>query len=372
MKQNRTAAISCLPVLARLWEILPLAFRKSEHRLWAVLVVWQLKGGQMIKPGGAQFPSSNVLYLVVGALLSACAATIVAPENYKMATGAPGGGFHPYGEAVAKAINESGQLKLSTEHTPGSSVNLKSVNEGKVAFALTVMGPAFEAWNGLEAWTGGQKMRGFRALAPMYETPFHTIVLASSPIRSMRDLNGRRIGVGPEKGTGDLLFAGLAAALGIRAEQVYGSPTLLAEQLSGGKIEAFFYGAGLPVPAFKQAADRSDIRVIGFSETELNDARKRFPYLSRSSIPLGTYRGQGAPVDGAAVWNFVVAHESVPDAAAYAFVSALFDSASRIAGDYPAAAATKASNAPANTFLPFHPGVVQAYRERGVTLPPLR
>jgi TRAP-type uncharacterized transport system substrate-binding protein len=40
-----------------------------------------------------------------------------------------------------------------------------------------------------------------------------------------------------------------------------------------------------------------------------------------------------------------------------------------VAAAYPAASATLARNAVANSFLPFHPGAARYYRERGVALP---
>ena len=64
------------------------------------------------------------------------------------------------------------------------------------------MGVAQQAWNGTGAWAGGAELRSMRAMFPMYDTPFHFVVLQDSEVRSITDLAGRRVGVGPEGGTG--------------------------------------------------------------------------------------------------------------------------------------------------------------------------
>jgi hypothetical protein len=85
-------------------------------------------------------------------------------------------------------------------------------------------------------------------------------------------------------------------------------------------------------------------------------------------VPAGTYRGQEATVQTMAVWNFVLAHKDMPEATVYDIVKALLDNPAEVALAYPAASATVTRNAAANTFLPFHPGAVRYYREKGVAL----
>jgi uncharacterized protein len=292
--------------------------------------------------------------------------------QFVIATAAPGGGFHPYGEAIVKLINARVPFKLITQSSTGSSANLQELNAGRIPFALTVMGPAWEAWNGVEAWTQGKTMRDFRALAPMYETLFHTMVPAGAPINTMRDLDGKRVAVGPAKGTGDLLFAGIAQALNITPIIVTGAPAQQAQDLAAGKLDAFFFGAGLRVPAFTTAAQAAAMRVIGFDDGAAAAGTKRFPYLTPATLAANTYPGQNATVSCLAVWNFIVSHRSVDDAVADAFVRALFDTQSALKAEIPSAEATAPRNAHANTFLPFHPGVAAFYRTQGVSVAALR
>ena len=66
---------------------------------------------------------------------------------------------------------------------------------------MTTMGVALQAWEGKGDWTKGTKYRNIRAMFPMYDTPFHFITLEKSGIKSVKDLAGKRSGVGPRAGT---------------------------------------------------------------------------------------------------------------------------------------------------------------------------
>jgi TRAP transporter TAXI family solute receptor len=288
-------------------------------------------------------------------------------QTVAMATGAAGGAFAEYGPGIAKVVAAHARIDLEQKPTAGSNDNVRLVNDASVPLGLVNMGPAYEAWTGTEAWRG-QKLSNLRALLPMYETPFHIVALGSSGIRTLRDLAGKRVGVGPAKGPAENFFRALTDSLGIRTTLVNGSPSDNAAQLVAGTIDAFWYGAGLPIGAFREVADRAPATVFGLTPEEIAVFRQRFPYLAEYPVPAGTYRGQAAQVNTVAVWNFVLAHKDVPEATVYDIVKALLDHPAEVARAYPAASATVTRNAAANTFLPFHPGAVRYYRERGLTL----
>ena len=310
---------------------------------------------------------SFLLAVVVAMAIAGCASAPAPRQSLTLATGAGGGAFADYGPGVAKVVAAHAPVDFEMKPTAGSNDNVKLVNDSASVVGLVNMGPAYEAWIGEEAWKG-QKHPNLRALVPMYETPFHIIALKSSGIVKLRDLNGKRVGVGPAKGPAENFFRALAESVGIKPVLVNGSPNDNAAQLVAGSIDAFWYGAGLPIGAFRDAADRAPARVFGLTADEIAAFRKRFPYLAEYPVPAGTYRGQEVALNTVAVWNFILAHKDLPDATAYAITQAILDHPAEIAKTYPAASATITRNAAANTFLPFHPGAVRYYRENGMNL----
>ena len=290
-----------------------------------------------------------------------------AADALTLAAAGAGSAFLAFGKAVAPVVRRHAQRDLVIRETKGSNENVELVSAGQVALAALNMGPGFDAWNGRGPFAG-RALRGMRALVPMYETPFHTVALRASGIAKLADLSGKRVGVGPAGGPGEVFFRGIADATGIRATLATGSPAEMGRKVLAREIDAFWWGSGLPSEPFVDVTQAADAVVFGFTADEAAAFGRLFPYFAPFEIPAGTYRGQGNALRSMAVWNFVVAHEAMPADTAYAITAALLGHADEVTAAYPAARSMRAGNAGANTFMPFHPGAVRYYREAGVAL----
>jgi hypothetical protein len=309
-----------------------------------------------------------VVLLIVASLLALVATPVAAQDRIVMATGAKGGTFYDYGPGLAALMGETGGPVVTIRETAGSTDNVRLVDSGAAQLGLANMGPAYEAWNASEPWVGGQRLIHLRALFPMYETPFHIAALARSGLTSIDQLDRRRIGLGPANGPAEAVFRALFAGLGIAPQITLGGPSEMARMVIDGRLDAFAYGAGLPLPAFQEIEAAAPTRVFGLSARGIDILRARFPYMAPYSIALGSYRDQTTPLDTVAVWNFVIANADLPEATAYDIVRAVLDQPAKVASIHPAARATVARNAIADTFLPFHPGARRYYAEHGVAL----
>lgn len=285
-----------------------------------------------------------------------------------LATSGQGGAFVEFGKAAAAVLARTSPLDIEIRETKGSNENIELLNSGQVPFACLNMGPAFDAWNGNPPFAGRQ-LRGIRALAPMYETPFHTISLRERGIAALSDLSGKRVGVGPAGGPGEVFFKGIADALGIRASVVTGTPAAMGAMVLSNEIDAFWYGSGLPTPPFTEIVQKADATVIGFTAAEAAAFRRLFGYFAPFEIAANTYRGQNEPVASLAVWNFVVAGNTVEESLAHTLTAALIGNAAEIKAAFPAAASMSVKNLGANTFMPFHPGAIRYYWDSGIALP---
>jgi uncharacterized protein len=284
-----------------------------------------------------------------------------------LATAGPGSAFLGFARAVDPVVAKRAPVDLDIRQTNGSNENAELVNSGQVPIATLNLGPGYDAWNGRGQFAG-RTLRDIRAVIPMYETPFATIALKEEGIGALRDLAHKRVGVGPAQGPGEVFFRGLADGLGLKATVVTGSPTDLVQKLLAREIDAFWYGAGLPSPPFVEIASKADAVVFGFQPDEVEVMRRLFPYFSPFEIPANVYIGQSRILASVAVWNFVVAHVGTPESVIYELTCALLDGATEIAVTFEAAATMSAQNVGTNTFMPFHPGAVRAFRERGVPL----
>ena len=86
------------------------------------------------------------------------------------------------------------------------------------------------------------------------------------------------------------------------------------------------------------------------------------PYVA-ATIPAGTYEGQAADVPTAAVINFLVTHEDVPEETVYQMTRLLFENLSALEAAHVAARSIKLEDALTGMPIPLHPGAERFYEE---------
>ena len=284
------------------------------------------------------------------------------------ATAGQGSAFLPYGEGLAKVAERSGSIRLDVRQTGGSIENLGLVDGSPATIATAFLGTVHEAVTGT-GFANGRRLENLRALFPMYETAFMTAALRSSGLSSLEQLNGRRVGAGPARGPAESYLRAAAELAQIQPVIVSGTPADLARQVMAGTIDALWQGAVVPVPSLVEVANGSDAVVFGLSPQQLQAMRTRFAFMSPVTVAAGSYRGQTAPLESVAAWNFVVAHKDLPDAVAEALTRTILSAQDLVSVVGSSASGTRAMNAGTNSVVPFHPGALKVLREMGARLP---
>jgi TRAP transporter TAXI family solute receptor len=306
-------------------------------------------------------------FLLGLATLGTAPAMAQAPVPVTFMTAGDGSAFLPYGQGVAAYLATKG-LHIEIKKSGGSNENLSAVDASPMTISTAFMASAYEAVSGT-GFAAGHKHENVRALFPMYETSFQVAALRKSGLRSLADLDGKKVGVGPARGPAEGFFRAAADVAHIKPVIVNGDPAALSRQVLDGEIDALWQGAVVPIPSLVEVADQADAVLFGLSDAEVTAVLAKLPALSATTIPPGTYKGQAAEIKSFSAWNFVVANKDLPDDTAYAITTAVLSAADPKSEIYPTAAATRAANAANNRILPFHPGAMRFYREVGITLP---
>jgi uncharacterized protein len=291
------------------------------------------------------------------------------PSDLTVGTASQGGVYFVYGNGLAGFIGEALGLNASGEVTGGPVQNVTLTQMGDQDIGLVTMGPAYEAWTGVSELAPGLEHKDIRALFPMYETPFQGVALRSSGITSVGDLDGKRVGVGPAGGTPGTYWPRFFNTLGLNVNVSNAGAADTASQLKDGLVDAFVFAAGLPIGAFSQLAAEADVVVFGFSDAEMDVIKAGHPEVSPFTIPAGTYTIQTEDQNSVAMWNFAIARADMPESLAYEIVKLVMENNDRMLQIHAAAAATLPENVINNGFLPFHPGAVRYFEEKGITIP---
>lgn len=307
--------------------------------------------------------------LIAAAITLTAATALAQPKTMTLGTASVGGTYFVYGGVVAKILTDKTGIQVSTQQTQGPNQNVILVEDGKIELGMTTMGIALQAWTGTGDWTKGKKYEAIRALFPMYDTPLQCVALKKSGITSFKQLDGKTVGVGPKAGTPGTYFPLIFDALGMKATIRNGQGADMGSQLGDGILDAFCFGAGLPIPIFSQLDAEKEVVFFTWTDAERDAIRKKMPEFSDSMIPKGTYKSMAADQKTVGLYNFAIANKSMSDDVAYLVTKTILENNAAMVQGHAAASETIAANAKANTFLPFHPGAVRYYKEKGIQLP---
>jgi len=285
-------------------------------------------------------------------------------------TASVGGTYFVYGERVAQVLTEKARLQVATQQTQGPNQNVIMVDDKKLALGMVTMGVALQGLHGTGAWTKGHKYENIRALFPMYEMTLQCLALKKSGLTSLKQLDRKLVGTGPKAGTPGTYFPLIFEALGMTAQLRNGQSVDLGNQLSDGVIDAFCFGAGLPIPIFSELDAAQQIAFFTWTDAEIAAIRKALPEFSESRIPKGLYKQQPDEQKTVGLFNFAIAHKDMDERLAYTITKTILENNALMVRGYPAAKETVTANATRNSVLPFHPGAVRYYREKGIKLDP--
>jgi len=292
-------------------------------------------------------------------------------KSVTLGTASTGGTYFIYGGVVATLLtNKIPGLTVSTQQTQGPNQNIVLVSDKKVELGMTTMGIAYHAWEGTpDGWTKGKKYQDIRALFPMYDTPFHFVSLTKSGIKKVADLKGKKAGVGPRAGTCGTYFPMMFKALGMDVTIRYGQASDMGNQLADGLIDSFPFCAGLPIAAYSEIEASKEVTFFTFTDDEIGKLKKAIPELSDSVVPKGTYKSLKEDHKTVGVYNFFIVHKDLDADLAYKITKAVLENNAELVKGHAAGVETLTKNWDKNTFLPFHPGAVKYYAEKGIKIP---
>jgi TRAP transporter TAXI family solute receptor len=302
------------------------------------------------------------------ALCNACRpATKVhpAPLVVRFSTGTPGGGFYPLGEGLARAYAHSLQaVNFEINPTAGAVTNVEAIQRGDADLGFAFADVAYIAYVGRLAEASGPFDR-LRGIAVLQLTPVHLVVGRDSGLRTIGDLRGRRIGVGPP-GSGTALTAGLilqAFGIGesaVQVEQLQFNDA--ADRLVNGTLDAMFDTAIYPA-ASVAAATRTGARLMPIAGPPIDRLRHDYPFLRVTVIPRDTYPGGAATIRTIGVDSLLVCRRDLDEQLVYDLTRRLFDALPSLSSSQGALRFMDLDQAPA-TPIPLHEGAARFYRER--------
>jgi TRAP transporter TAXI family solute receptor len=319
-------------------------------------------------------PFVRFALLLCLAVISSLVAAPVQAQNISIATGGTGGVYYPIGGGIAAVLSKKVPgMEATAEVTGGSVDNLKLIDGDATYIGMSMSDAALDAYRGQDKFKGGKVP--LRTLMIMYPNRMHVVTVQGKGIETVADLKGKRISTGsPGSATEVMAFRMLEAAGLDKDKDVKRERLGVAESVNAikdNKIDAFFWVGGLPTAAVTDLANTPGTTLKMIDNADLVAAmNKKYGNLYiEDTISKTTYRGMDKDNKQATVMNILVANEKMPDQVAYNIVKTIFESRDELIAVHKDTADFKLENQKsAATPVPFHPGAVKYYTERGFSL----
>jgi uncharacterized protein len=303
------------------------------------------------------------------AITVALATSVAAQQSIVILTGSTSGVYYPLGNAVSAIFLKTiPGARTNVQVTQGSVENLRLMEDGDGELAFVLGDALAAAWKG-EAEAGFRApLSKLRGVAAIYRNYVQLVVSERSGIKTLADLKGKRVSVGPKQSGTELNARAIFTAAGLsyadfsRTDYLpFGQSAKLIEK---GDLDATIQSAGLGVDSIRQLGTSLPIRLLEIPKdivTKINN-----PEMVPSVIPARTYEGQTTDVETAAIVNFLITRVGVSADIVYAMTRAIFNNLPQLVQTHPAASGISLKDAMVGIPLPLHPGAERYFREVGI------
>jgi len=254
-------------------------------------------------------------------LFSAAGAAFAAPKeaaqetmNISWGGSAPGGVmYYIVGTGGTTITRELPQYNITQVSTGGSTENAKRLIKGELDMGIVYGAHVYQSLNLEEGFANGPKGTMLLGVAKLYSAPAYFVTTPDSGIKSMSDLAGKSVAIGPP-GSGTVFNSHkILTALGLM-DKIKPSQLTFADAaraMTNGQIDCFAQSSS-PAAGVKELAESpKGAYVIPYTKEEMEAIMKHAPYFFPGIMPEGTYKGvpeMTLPM----LTVYWVAHERVP------------------------------------------------------------
>jgi hypothetical protein len=301
--------------------------------------------------------------------------------SFSIATGPSSGTYFPVGEAIAGLISHppgtdscGGKASVcgpegliaTAQTSAGSAGNVIAVNSGRVDSALAQSDVVAEAVAG-KGQFAGHRQTHIRIIASLFPEDIHLVVRRKSRITTVAGLRGKRVSIGPaDSGTALTARAVLAAYHPRHVHVSIDSVDSAAQKLEAGKIDAFFFVGGAPIPLVQTLISSGQAMLVAIDGAPRDRLIARGEGLVADTIPASAY-GNGEAVPTLAEQSLWIVNDQEPADIVYALARALFAPSNRSRlreGPYNLRLISL-SRATQNLPAPLHPGAARFFKQAG-------
>lgn len=314
----------------------------------------------------------GLLTILAGICLVCFTAPAIAGITLKMGTGPVGGNWYPLGAVVATMINDKVEGVRAAPTLGGGKSNLIALNKGTQDFSLTIATTNAFAWNGKPPFK--KQYRDARSVFNTYINVIHGYAPADSGIKTVEDLKGKRVTLGPKGFTGRAIWELILKEYGITQKgyfregyQGYGEGSRM---MKDKQIDAYMLCTLPPSAAFLQVDTFTPVNLIVPTPKIQKIMIEKYPGIGPAVIVGGSYKNYPETVKTIGFPCVFAARKSLPSDVVYNITKVFWENykdTHKVNPNFKPQIIPE--NAIAGMALPLHAGAYKYYKEKGYTIP---
>ncbi len=259
------------------------------------------------------------------------------------------------------------QTHMRMQVSPGGIRVVSDVDAGRGDLGLAQSDVVYLAYRrGIERNLYPHK--NLRAIAVLWVNNIYVFVRRDSPLHSIQDLKGRRVGIIMPGTAGEFSTRIVLNAYGMSYSDVdtlFEPTNQIVPKLGRGEIDAVF-SANPVMPAIAVDVNQTvPLRLLQIEPAVIKRLRGSYPFLRPVIVPADELPGQAGAVETLGAEWLLVCRSGLSEDIVYQLTKEFLAQLPDLAASHSEAALIDPEQAPA-TPIPLHPGAARYYREREV------
>jgi TRAP transporter TAXI family solute receptor len=315
-----------------------------------------------------------LIFVVALSLIMALVAPLPVFAKAKYITIASGwvtGVYYPFAGAVSRILwmeREKLGVRATVESSGASVANANLIASKDADLALLQNDIANYAYYGKLMFK--KPIKDMLGIATLYPETCQIQVRKGAGIKSVADLKGKRVAIGPlgsgtEQNTKQILEVyGLTVNDLAKVQQLTSKES--ADFMKDGRIDAAFYTTGVGAACLTDTALMTPCDLVPIDDPHIKKLQAKYPFYAKDVVKAGTYKGLDRDVPMVAVMAMLVARKGLKKDLVYNVTKAIFEHLDRLHAAHAKLKAVTLESAMDGMSIPLHPGAEQYFKEKGI------